>query len=391
MRHEKTLPLNRRIEAASMLLDQHLDAQVEKDKASAAASVKNRVHLTFAALIVSLFVASVLAWRIENGIVWRLREKVTVLAKVAKGDLSCRLEDDSKDEIGELARVINEMITGLTAIVSEINTYCLALKGSSSELAIASTELGACSEKTASSAAAATSSASLVSVNLETVSSATVEMTATAGEIAKSASDAAHVAGSAQELATSTQATLTKLTESSVEIGNVMKVITAIAQQTNLLALNATIEAARAGEAGRGFAVVANEVKELAKETARATEDIGNRVRSIQEDTTGTVLAIKEIIDVIGRIDDIQNTIASAIEEQTVATKEISRNMTETSVGTSDIASNIGGVAHAAQETLKSAATTQKSSLELSKLARGLDNLVGRFRLDRDPSSHASA
>ncbi len=148
-----------------------------------------------------------------------------------------------------------------------------------------------------------------------------------------------------------TNATVSSLGESSAEIGNVVKVITSIAEQTNLLALNATIEAARAGEAGKGFAVVANEVKELAQETARATEDIARRVEAIQSDTTGAVDAINRISAIIERINDFQTTISSAVEEQTATTAEMSRNATEASTGAVQIAKNIAGVAQAARDT----------------------------------------
>jgi len=164
-----------------------------------------------------------------------------------------------------------------------------------------------------------------------------------------------------------------------VEIGKVIKVITSIAQQTNLLALNATIEAARAGEAGKGFAVVANEVKELAKETAKATEEIGQKIEAIQSDTKGAVRAIGEISGIINQINDISNNIASAVEEQTVTTNEIGRNVGEAAKGTSEIAKNIGGVAVAAQNTTRGAADMQKAAQSLSGMAAQLQGLVAKF------------
>ena len=160
-----------------------------------------------------------------------------------------------------------------------------------------------------------------------------------------------------------------------------IKVITSIAQQTNLLALNATIEAARAGEAGKGFAVVANEVKELAKATAKATEDIGQKIEAIQGDTKGAVAAIREISAIINQINDIQSTIASAVEEQTATTNEISRNVTEAAKGSAEITQNIAGVAQAAQETTVGAAETHRAAAELSRMAAELHRLVDRFRI----------
>ena len=192
-----------------------------------------------------------------------------------------------------------------------------------------------------------------MSKNVTTVSTGTEEMGASIKEIAKSANEAAKVATSAVKVAERTNATVAKLGETSAEIGNVIKVITSIAQQTNLLALNATIEAARAGEAGKGFAVVANEVKELAKQTAKATEDISRKIEAIQGDTKGAVEAIAQIGKIINQINDIQNTIASAVEEQTATTGEISRNVSEAARGSNEIAQNITGVAQAARSTTR--------------------------------------
>ncbi|MBA3782385.1 MAG: methyl-accepting chemotaxis protein, partial [Nocardioides sp.] len=173
---------------------------------------------------------------------------------------------------------------------------------------------------------------------------------------------------------------VSKLGTSSQEIGNVVKVITSIAEQTNLLALNATIEAARAGEAGKGFAVVANEVKELARETANATEDIARRVEAIQGDTGGAVEAIREIATIITSINDYQLTIASAVEEQTATTSEMSRNVAEASAGSGEIASNIAGVAAAADTTTQSVTQTLDAINELARMSNDLRSEVGRFR-----------
>ena len=156
--------------------------------------------------------------------------------------------------------------------------------------------------------------------------------------------------------------------------------ISTIANQTNLLALNATIEAARAGEAGKGFAVVANEVKELAKQTAKATEDISRKIEAIQGDTKGAVDAIAQIGQIINQINDIQNTIASAVEEQTATTSEIGRNVTEAAKGSSEIAQNITGVAQAARSTTEGAINTQVSATELAQMAAALQNVVSQFK-----------
>jgi methyl-accepting chemotaxis protein len=199
-------------------------------------------------------------------------------------------------------------------------------------------------------------------------------------EIAKSANEAAKVATSAVKVADRTNPTVAKLGESSAEIGNVIKVITSIAQQTNLLALNATIEAARAGEAGKGFAVVANEVKELAKQTARATEDISRKIEAIQGDTKGAVEAIALIGKIINQINDIQNTIAGAVEEQTATTGEIGLSGADAARGSAEIARNITSVAQASQQAAEGADNTQKAAQELARMATELQRLVEQFQ-----------
>jgi methyl-accepting chemotaxis protein len=205
-------------------------------------------------------------------------------------------------------------------------------------------------------------------------------MTASIREIAKNANDAAGVAASAVQVADQTNATVAKLGESSAQIGDVIKSITSIAEQTNLLALNATIEAARAGEAGKGFAVVANEVKDLAQETAKATEDISHRVEQIQVDTEAAVAAIAEISGIIARINDTQSTIASAVEEQTATTNEMGRNVQEVATGADDIASTIGKSAEGYSETIRLTSGTVDSAGDVRSRAEELAALVAQFK-----------
>jgi methyl-accepting chemotaxis protein len=268
------------------------------------------------------------------------------------------------------------LITERLRIEKQIDGTAQTLAASSEELTAVSTQMSANAEETSAQANVVAAAAEEVSKNIETVATAAEEMSASIKEISSNTTEAAKIAGDAVRVAESTNATMSKLEKSSAEIGQVIKVITSIAQQTNLLALNATIEAARAGEAGKGFAVVANEVKELAKQTAKATEDIGQRIETIQGDTRGAVDAIGKISGIIAQINDIQNTIAGAVEEQTATTNEIVRNVAEAAKGSSDIAQNISGVAQAAQSTSQGAGDARKASTELSELAGSLKALL---------------
>jgi methyl-accepting chemotaxis protein len=216
---------------------------------------------------------------------------------------------------------------------------------------------------------------------VQTVAAGAEEMGASIREIANNANDAARIAGDAVSLVRDTNATVSQLGDSSRAIGEVVGLITSIAGQTNLLALNATIEAARAGEAGKGFAVVANEVKELAEETARATEDIVRRIEAIQHDTTGAVAAIAQIDEVIGRISDYQTTIASAVEEQTATTNEMSRSVGEAAQGTGSIAESVAMISTVSEETGSDAASARAAADGLVEISGELSRLVGQFRV----------
>lgn len=270
------------------------------------------------------------------------------------------------------------VITEELRVENKTREVSQTLAASSQELTSVSQEMSSAAEETAAQANQVSAASQQVTDSLQSVSSGTEELTASIKEIASNALDAAKVADSAVRVAGSTRDTIDRLGESSAQIGEVIKVITGVAQQTKMLALNATIEAARAGEAGKGFAVVANEVKELAKETAKATEDIGRKIEAIQSDTNGAVQAISEISDVIARINEIQNSIASAVEEQTITTADISRTLGDASRNSEEIAKNIGNVADAAKQVANGAGSTLSSAGDLQNLAAELETLIQR-------------
>jgi methyl-accepting chemotaxis protein len=274
---------------------------------------------------------------------------------------------------------INKTLDLITEPIVQVTASAKDLGGSSEELTAISQQMAANAEETATQTGVVSAASEEVSRNLTVVATSAEEMLASIREIAKSANEAAKMAKNAVGFAQNTNQTVQQLGASSVEIGNVIKVITSIAEQTNLLALNATIEAARAGDAGKGFAVVANEVKELAKQTAQATEDISRKIEGIQGETKGAVQAIAQIAQIITQIDDVSNTIASAVEEQTATTNEIGRNISEAARGSSEIARNVASVADAAQSAAQGATNTQKAARSLAEMAAKLRGLVAQF------------
>jgi methyl-accepting chemotaxis protein len=306
-------------------------------------------------------------------------EILAVVAAAAKGDLTREVTVRGDDAIGQIGVGLQRLFTDLRGNMEVIGSTAQTLSGASVELSSISQQMSSNAESTSAQAGVVSAASEEVSRNIQTMVTSVEEMGASIKEIAKNASEAARVAATAVQIADKTNATVAKLGESGAEIGKVIKVITAIARQTNLLALNATIEAARAGDAGRGFAVVANEVKELAKETARATEEIGRKIEAIQSDTNGAVGAIRQIGAIINQINDFQGTIASAVEEQTVTTNEMSRNLVEVAKGSAEIAENIATLAKAAESTSRGAADTLKSSEDSARMASELQQLIGRF------------
>jgi methyl-accepting chemotaxis protein len=301
---------------------------------------------------------------------------------LGRGDLTVSVEPKSDKDL--LAKNFTHAVTSIRETVSQMAQSSFSIASASEELSATASQMSSNAEETAAQADAVSTAAEQISSNVQTVVSGSEEMTASIREISGNAHSAAKVAGDGVKIASEANEKVGKLSESSKEIGQVVKVITSIAEQTHLLALNATIEAARAGEAGKGFAVVANEVKELAKETAKATEDISRKIEAIQLDTKGAIEGISEISKIIAQINDIQATIATAVEEQTATTNEIARNISDVAKGNEEITRNVTGVAQAAKSTTEGAEYTNKAAGELAGLAATLQNLVSQFEFDQD-------
>jgi methyl-accepting chemotaxis protein len=335
--------------------------------------------LTLLLLAVGVALAVGLGWAIARDIRTRIIPVREAADALARGDLTHTITGTSEDELGELSAALSTGVGRVREMVSGVVTSAGTMTALVGQLSSATTAVVDASRTGLEHARSVSGTATAVSGNVAQLATGAEEMTASIREISRSAQEAAGVADDAVRIVASTNTTLTQLGNSSAEIGNVIKVITGIAEQTNLLALNATIEAARAGEAGKGFAVVANEVKELAQETAKATEDVSRRIQAIQADSAQAVHAIGQIGQTVDQINELQATIAAAVEEQTAAAAEIDRNIGVAASGSQDIATGAVAVAGTTETSAGRIEESRGIAEQLAARAGELEARVAQF------------
>ncbi|WP_203902570.1 methyl-accepting chemotaxis protein [Virgisporangium aliadipatigenens] len=349
---------------------------------AAARNADRQRNVAWAVGILGLLVGMVSAVVIVRSIAAPMHALRVRLVDIAdgEGDLTARLVEAGRDELAVVAAAFNRFAARLADAMRAVDERANRIAAKSENLISVSVVLAGSARESAEAAGGAGESAADVSRNVQAMATGTEQMGASINEIAKSSSEAVRVTAEAVELSLRVGGAVEKLRVAGEQISEFAKVISGIAEQTNLLALNATIESARAGELGKGFAVVAGEVKELAQETARATEDISARIAAIQDGTSEAVGAIQQVTEVINRVNDLQAVIASAVDEQTATTAEIGRSITEAAAVSGRIAEDVGAVAGSAQTTSGRIADISTAADELAVVSGDLRAVVGRFR-----------
>ncbi len=405
---KKTVPALAQVQELLHAIRQSAKKNIISDQAmlQAAGGTRRYVIIITAIAVVAGLVLSML---ISFSLTQSTARLVAFAEQLSQGDLTHTLPMQQKDEIGQLAQSMNHLVTNLGNMLREVNNGVTTLNASSNELSAISEQMNQGAEQTSDQAntvakAAEEMSANMSSVaaaseqaatNVDMVAAAAEEMSSTINEIAQNSEKGRVITGEAVTLTQDASVKVDKLGADAQDISKVTEVITEISEQTNLLALNATIEAARAGEAGKGFAVVANEIKELAKQTAQATQEIKTKIVGIQTSTGDSVGQIKNVSQVISQVNDIVATIATAVEEQSTATREIAENVNQASLGIQEVNTNvaqssavsgsisqeIAGVNLSAEEMATSSSQVNISAHDLQKLATRMTRIVGGFKI----------
>ncbi|WP_433042926.1 methyl-accepting chemotaxis protein [Dactylosporangium sp. CS-033363] len=349
-------------------------------RAKAANSAETRTKTSIVAgvmvLLAGMVAAGLTMTRQTTRRVHRLRDTITALAR---GDLTATANLATNDEFGRMGRELDTAMASVRATVQDLAGTAELLTTSAGELSKVSGDLNLGADEASGKASQAAYAADEVNTNVQSVAAGAEQMTVSIQEIASTSSRAAAVANQSLEITRSTAAQLETLGQASAQIGEVVRLITSIAEQTNLLALNATIEAARAGDAGKGFAVVASEVKDLAQETARATDDITRRIGAIQTGSDGASAAMHRIEEVIGQLTEFSHTIAAAVEQQSATTNEMTRSINDAARGAGDVHASFSAVAAVTTATSESARSSQRAADDLAGLAGRLNGMVARF------------
>ncbi|TFV65252.1 UNVERIFIED_ORG: methyl-accepting chemotaxis protein [Bacillus sp. AZ43] len=340
-------------------------------------------------MLVALVVSAVLIAALGGAIAYWIGRRLTAplhhlrdrMAEIAdgEGDLTQRMDDSRADEVGQLSAAFNRFVDKVAGTIRDIGRCAQEVASSAAGVSTVAEGLAERASRSRDQAQGAHSSAAEISSSVSSAAAGAQQMGASITEISRSAAEAADVGRQAADLAAQTETTIAALGASSAEIGDVVKVISGVAEQTNLLALNATIEAARAGDAGKGFAVVANEVKELAQEAGKASEEIAQRVQGIQAETTAAVKAIARIADVVRTINDHQTTIASAVEEQTATTSELTRSVAAAADGAGTVTDTLTAVSRDADDSAVDVDRARSAARELDDLSKELNRLLGVF------------
>ena len=381
--------LDPNLQAAQGRIHAPLDKLIELKLASAKAkydeSIQTKLevtYLTIAAILLSFVLSILIALMVRKTIINPLTVSKNSINDLAESKLNQTIANlDHEGVVGQITKSVVVLQTNLRNASKDISDHELVISSSSEELAAVSAQLSSSAEETSIQANEVAKSSDLVSHNTQIVAASTEEFGASIREISINATEASKVAHQAVQIADKTNQQMEKLRNSSIEVGQILNVISGIAEQTNLLALNATIEAARAGELGKGFAVVANEVKDLARSTASATNEIGNSISVIQADANSAIQSILEITQIIKRISDISNIIAAAVEEQAVTVGEISRSISGSAIESAAITDTVQSVALASKNVTEGSSEIQKSSAELAKVSARLKDLVSKFEI----------